>query len=113
MAQGRIDAALAEAVLEPPGAHRSCAQAIVQHGAGQKEESDRSLDRLMKEEGASYQVAMAHAARGEADAAFQALERADVEQDAGLSLVKSDRFLRALRDDPRWPTFLKKLGFEE
>ena len=54
-----------------------------------------------------------HAYRGEADSAFEWLERAYEQRDGGLADIKSDRFLRVLADDPRYKVFLRKLKLPE
>ena len=57
-----------------------------------------------------YQVAEVYAARGEADAAFEWLDRARVERDTGLTGVKTDPSVRPVRGDPRWAAFLNRIG---
>ena len=59
---------------------------------------------------AAYQVADLHALRGEADLAFEWLERAYDQRDAGIGWTMVDPFLRSLHADPRWNAFLRKLG---
>ena len=54
-------------------------------------------------------MAEIYAYRNEADNAFEWLERAFKQRDAGLSLMKEDPLLRNLYDDPRWRAFLKKM----
>jgi hypothetical protein len=54
-----------------------------------------------------------YAARGEADHAFDWLERAYVERDSGLSEIKPNRHFLPIQGDPRWPAFLEKMGFDE
>ena len=51
--------------------------------------------------------------RGEVDAAFEWLERAYVQRDPGLALIRLDTELRSLHGDPRWGAFLKKMGFPD
>lgn len=77
-AQGRGEEALAEAMSETAAWARLCALAVIHHTGGRPAESDRALrDLTEKHSGdAAYQVALAHAARGEADQAFEWLERA-------------------------------------
>ena len=60
--------------------------------------------------GAAYQIAEVHAWRGEADLAFEWLERARAQRDGGLSLVKVDPLLRNLSGDPRYTALLKKMN---
>jgi hypothetical protein len=49
--------------------------------------------------------------RDDADRAFQWLDRAYRQHDAGLATMQVDRFLRGLHDDPRWRRLLEKMGF--
>jgi hypothetical protein len=59
----------------------------------------------------SYRVARIHAALGEADAAFAALGRAFEEQDENVVWVNVDPHVDPLREDPRFPAFLRRVGF--
>ena len=54
-----------------------------------------------------------HAYRGEADLAFEWLERAYAQRDGGLVDIKGDRFLRGLVGDPSYKSFLRKLKLPE
>jgi hypothetical protein len=51
--------------------------------------------------------------RGDADRAFEWLERAYAQRDPGLTDTKVSRRLRSLHGDPRWGAFLKKMGLED
>jgi hypothetical protein len=63
--------------------------------------------------GWAYQIGEAHAFRGEADLAFEWLERAYDQRDPGVSEIKESRMFRALNDDPRYKAFLRKLKLPE
>ena len=110
--QGKIDEALAEALQEPEEWGRLFAMAMIRNAAGQRVESDQALDELAAKYGdvGAYQVAQAHGARGDADPAFEWLERAFAQRDAGIFWTRVDPFLRPLHADPRWAEFLGKLG---
>lgn len=56
------------------------------------------------------QIEEVYAFRGEADRAFEWLERVYVQRDSGLSLIKDDPLLKNLERDPRYAAFLKKMG---
>ena len=58
------------------------------------------------------QVADVHAARGEADAAFEWLDRAYAKRDTGLAHVRTDPRLQSLHGDSRWGALLRRMGFE-
>ncbi|MGE5177949.1 MAG: protein kinase domain-containing protein [Bacteroidota bacterium] len=115
MDQGRTAEALEEAGREPEAAFRLWALTILNHALGQGAESDAALRELIEKHAAgwAYQIAEAHAARGEADAAFEWLDRASIQRDGGLSDVKASTRFRSLHDDPRWSAFLRKIGFDE
>ena len=57
----------------------------------------------------AYQVAGVFAWRGEHDTAFEWLQRAVSQQDAGLQYLKYDPALRSLRGDPRYLQLLRQL----
>jgi TolB-like protein/Tfp pilus assembly protein PilF len=115
LAQGRGEEALAEALREPDEARRLWALAIIHHAAGRRAESDAALQELIAkyEIDSAYQVAEVYAARGEADLAFEWLERAYAQRDGGLAEMKTDPRLRSLHVDPRWDAFLRKMGLAD
>jgi TolB-like protein/DNA-binding winged helix-turn-helix (wHTH) protein len=86
--------------------------AIAEHSAGHAERSQAALDALEARYGqnGAYQVAQVHAWRGEPEAAFHWLHRADLQHDAGLAQLKFDPLMRPLRRDPRFASWLKRLG---
>ena len=111
--EGRHAEAAADAELEVTPWSREFTRAVVHGAAGNREASDRGLAALIKSNGdtALYQIALAHAARGEVDEAFAALDRGYALRDPGLSLSRPEPLLRNLHDDPRWPAFLTRMGF--
>ncbi len=110
--QGRVEEALAEASREPEEWGRLFAMAIIHEVAGRRTESFEALRELAEKRGgeAAYQVADLHALRGEANLAFEWLERAYDQRDPGIGWTMVDPFLRSLHADPRWDAFLRKLG---
>jgi TolB-like protein len=114
-AQGLREEALAEASREPATWARLCALAIIHHTGGRPAESERALRELVERHAhdGAFQIAAAHAVRGEADAAFEWLERGFVARDPGLSLVKPMAEFRSLHADPRWAAFLGKMGLAD
>jgi len=113
LAQGRGDEAMAEAAREPLEPFRLYSLAIACHATGRKLDSDAALRELTEKFGddCAFQIADAHAERGEADAAFEWLDRAYALRDPGCSSVLA-RF-HSLRHDPRWESFLRKMGLAE
>ena len=105
----------AEALHEPEEWGRLFALAIIQHAAGRRTEADEALQGLARKyaNDAAYQLAEAYAVRGAADLAFEWLERAYAQRDAGIAWTKIDPLLRTLHADPRWEVFLRKLGLAD
>jgi len=115
LALDRGEEALAEALLEPAEWARCYALAIIQHAAGRLGESDEALQALLdrwSNEGA-YQIADVYAVRKDADRAFEWLERAHEQRDAGAAWTRVDPYLRWLHADPRWETLLRKVGLAD
>ena len=84
---------------------------------GQKRipESDAALAELIAKvaETGAYQIAEAYAYRNDKDKAFEWLERARRQRDAGLPGLRVDTLLPNLHNDPRWDTFLRKMGLTD
>ena len=57
------------------------------------------------------QIAGFHAVIGETDKAFQWLERAYEEKDFSLLYITHDDLLESIREDPRFKSLVKRLGF--
>ncbi|HZY02475.1 MAG TPA: protein kinase [Anaeromyxobacteraceae bacterium] len=85
--------------------------ALAQHDLGRPRESQAALDQLVARNAAdsAYQIAEIHAWRGEADRAFEWLERARVQRDTGMGYVKTDQLLRKVRGDRRFQDLLRRL----
>jgi tetratricopeptide (TPR) repeat protein len=86
--------------------------AMILHALGRDEDSMRVLQRLIDEhkEALAFQIAEIHAVRGSPDEAFEWLEFAYRQKDAGFTQVLLDPFLVSLHDDPRWEPVLLKVG---
>jgi adenylate cyclase len=84
---------------------------------GQKRipESDAALAELISTNGetAAYQIAEVYGYRNEKDKAFEWLERARRQRDAGLPGLRADTLLPNLHDDQRWDAFLRKMGLAD
>jgi TolB-like protein/Tfp pilus assembly protein PilF len=78
-------------------------------------ESDAALAELIKiaSETGAYQIAEVYGYRNDKDRAFEWLERARRQRDAGLSALRPDTLLPNLHDDPRWNAFLRKMGLAD
>jgi serine/threonine protein kinase/tetratricopeptide (TPR) repeat protein len=108
---GHPSEALAIFKRHPQGWVQDFGTALAEHTLGNEAASKTALERLDSLSGktAAYQVAEAHAWRGEADAAFEWLERARQRRDPGVRYVKYDPLLRSLHSDPRYAAFLKTM----
>ncbi|MBV8210391.1 MAG: protein kinase [Burkholderiaceae bacterium] len=103
--------ALAEAQKEADDGFRLAALPIVYWAMGRRTDSDRTLKQLEQKYAGSFaqNIAEAHAYRGEADAAFQWLERAYLQRDGGMPDLRIDPLLRNLHDDPRFHAMLLRM----
>jgi len=86
--------------------------AMAEYTLGHPAESQQALDELIAKYGhvGAYQTAEAYAWRGEANEAFDWLERAYVQRDGGLSSLTNDALLLPLHSDPRYAALVEKLG---
>jgi tetratricopeptide (TPR) repeat protein len=109
--QGKTDAALREMQQETDEGWRLAGLPLVFHALGQRSNSDSALKELKDKYAAdsAYQIASVHAFRGEADLAFEWLERAYEQRDPGVTEIKGDPLMRGLASDPRYKAFLRKL----
>ncbi len=85
--------------------------AMAEHTLGHHKESQAALDELQSQFAATaaYQIAQVRAWRGEKDLAFEWLDRAYSQRDAGLTLLTNDSVLDSLRGDPRFAGVLHKM----
>ena len=106
------DAALAAMKQEAGGDWRQIGLAMAYHALGQVKESDAMLAEVIAkvEEVASYNIAFVLAFRGEADRAFEWLEKAVHYNDPGLAQIVNIPMFANVHSDPRWLPFLEKLG---
>ena len=113
--QGKTDAALQEMQQETDEIWRLSVLPLAFHALGRRSESDAALAALKDKyaENWAYQIAEVHAFRGEADLAFEWLERAYKQRDGGVADIKGDRLMRGLVGDPRYKAFLRKLKLPE
>jgi serine/threonine protein kinase/Tfp pilus assembly protein PilF len=113
--QGRLAEAAAEVDKEPEEYAHLWATSIVEWVRGNHPEADRALQDLISNhaEEAAYQIATVFATRGDADEAFAWLEQAYERRDGGLSELRISSRLRSLHGDPRWQTFLRKMGLAD
>ena len=110
--QGEPEAALDAIQREAGSGWRQIGLAMAYHALGRVEESDVelawSIDVTAKV--ASYNIAYTLAFRGEADRAFEWLDKAIDYRDSGLSHAANLPMFADLHSDPRWALFLEKIG---
>jgi tetratricopeptide (TPR) repeat protein len=86
--------------------------AMANHALGDQAASDAALAELTEEWGrdAAYNIAYVLALRGEADKAFEWLDKAVEYNDPGLSEIVGENTFAGIQGDPRWVPFLKGIG---
>jgi tetratricopeptide (TPR) repeat protein len=87
---------------------------IAYHTLGEFAKSDAALEDMIANfaDTSACEIANAYGWRGETDKAFEWLDRAYRQRDAGLASMLSDPLMRSLHGDARWEPFLKKLGLK-
>jgi TolB-like protein/Flp pilus assembly protein TadD len=110
--RGDGEAALREAQLEPDPRFRRFELAVAHYVRGDRTAADAALADLIANarEGFAYQIAEVYALRGEKDKAFEWLQTAFDDRDAGMLGLLVDPLLRGLRDDARYKNLLTKVG---
>ncbi len=88
---------------------RRIIEAMAYHDLDRTREAGEAVAWLEQKKRYAYSLADVYAWRGDRDRAFASLEEAVATRDAGVRAVKYDVFLRSLRDDPRYPAFLKRV----
>jgi adenylate cyclase len=103
---------LREAQLEPDAAFHRFELTLAHYVRGEQQAADAALADLIAHDRdrLAYQIAEAHALRGENDKAFEWLQISFDNHDGGTLSLLVDPLLRGLHDDPRYKSFLAKLG---
>jgi len=111
--RGDGQTALREAQLEPNAGYRRYELALAHYARGDRPAADAALTELIAQDRnvEAYQIAEVYAWRGETEKAFEWLQIAFDNHDTGLLSLLIDPLLRGLRDDPRYHSFLGKMGF--
>jgi TolB-like protein/cytochrome c-type biogenesis protein CcmH/NrfG len=109
--KGNYQAAL-DAMLKDAESWSEIGQIMAYHALGQAAESDAALAGAIEvsEKTAAYNIAFALAFRGEADRAFEWLDKAVQYKDPGLAQVANMPMFANIHGDSRWLPFLEKLG---
>jgi tetratricopeptide (TPR) repeat protein len=79
---------------------------------GRKADADAALNALIAkyEKEASYNIAFVYAFCGDADKAFEWLDKAVAYQDPGLGEIAVENLFDKIHSDPRWLPFMRKIG---
>ena len=112
LAEGKLQEALSVMQQESLEGPRSVGLAMVFHALHRNGDSDAALrlaERVAAEEWA-YEIACAHAFRGERDAAFQWLDRAYRQKDFLMEYVKSEWALKGLEGEARYKDLMRKMN---
>jgi serine/threonine protein kinase/TolB-like protein/Tfp pilus assembly protein PilF len=115
MLQGKLTDASAEFQKLGSEGGRQMGDAMIEHAEAHEKQSQHVLQELIAKHAAdmAYQVGDVYAWRGEADKAFEWLERAYQQRDSGLNGIAYDPLLAGLQSDPRYRALLEKLGLSE
>lgn len=110
--KGEPDAALAAMQLESVEGFRLIGSAMAYHALGQAAESDAALAELIDKYAmdTAYNIAYVLAYRGEADRAFEWLDKAVQYKDPGLAGIPTKIEFAKIQNDPRWLPFLESIG---
>jgi adenylate cyclase len=112
---GKYADALAEAEKENEAAYRLPNLALAYWALKRRTDADLALRQLEEKfaDVSTYDIAVVHAYRGEADAALIWLERAYRLRDGGMIFLKIDPLLRNLHADPRFQALMRKMNLPE
>ncbi len=109
---GNFDAANVAIEKETGEYYRLEGRSILAFASKRRADSDAALQKLINvyHGTAAMQIAQAYAYRGERDKAFEWLDNAFMQKDAGLVNVKTDPLLASLRADPRFANLLRRMN---
>ena len=113
--QGRAADGVQAAERVTSDAYRLTSLALAHYALGKTAEATAELEQLKKQFGttSAYQVAENYAFRKDRDRAFEWLDAAYRERDAGLTMITNDPFLENLRGDARWSAFMRKMNLPD
>ncbi len=110
--RGNGEAALNAAAQDSDPDWRAYAVALAQQARGDRVAADAALNALITghSDDMSFQIATVYAFRGDADKAFEWLDRAYEKRDPGVMAIIDNPFTRELQSDPRFGALCKKVG---
>lgn len=112
IAQGRFEEAVASARSESDPTYRLWGLALVEEARGNRAESDRLLQQLIRGHGdvMASQIAAAYAQRRQPDAMLQWLQHGLEKDDPGVKGILYFPFMQNYKNDPRFIAFARKVG---
>ena len=110
--KGDAKGALAEIEQEENEVWRMIGLSMAYHALKRKADSDAALAAPIAkyEKDAPFNIAYVYAFRGEADKAFEWLDKAVEYGDGGLSEIVTENLFDKIHKDPRWLPFLRRIG---
>src|SRR5438552_887392 len=110
--KGDAKGALAECEQETSEIYKMIGLPMVYHALGRTADSDAALAALIAkyEKDGPSNIASVYAYRGEADQAFEWLDKAVEYGDGGLGEIVTANLFDKIHADPRWLAFLRKIG---
>jgi tetratricopeptide (TPR) repeat protein len=110
--KGDAQDALSEFEHETSGVWKMIGLPMAYHALGRKADSDAALAALIAkyEKDGPSTIAYVYAFRGEADKAFEWLDKAVEYGDTGLGEIVPETLFDKIHNDPRWLAFLRKVG---
>jgi TolB-like protein/cytochrome c-type biogenesis protein CcmH/NrfG len=110
--KGDAQGALAEIEKETSEVWKMIGLPMAYRALGRKADSDAALAALIAkdEKDGPSNIAYVYAYRGEADEAFEWLDKAIEYSDPGLNDIMTENLIDNLHADPRWLQFLRKIG---
>jgi TolB-like protein/Flp pilus assembly protein TadD len=110
--KGDATAALAEIEQEKNESWRMIGLPMAYCALGRKADADAAFNAVIAkyEKDAPCNIAYVYAFCGDADKAFEWLDKAITYQDAGLSDIVTENLFDKIHSDPRWLPFLRKIG---
>jgi TolB-like protein len=112
LGKGDAEAALAEFEQEPYELFRLIGLPLAYHDLGREAEFQKALDELIAKVGplSPYDVGSVFAYCGDADRAFEWLDKSVAANDGGSLVILVDTLFDNVHSDPRWVPLLRKLG---
>lgn len=112
MLKGDAQAALAEISQESSGIMRRFGLPLVYCALGRQADADALIEAMVTKHAHenAYNIAYNYAFCGKADKAFEWLNQAVEYGDSGLAEIVPENLFDRIHADPRWQSFLRKLG---